>query len=188
MVIIGVTGTLCSGKGAVIDFFKARGFESTSLSDRLREEAKLKNIELTRENLQLLGNSIREKYGSSALAILTLEKIKGKDNFIIDSIRNPGEVEELKKIGNFKLISVDAPRELRIDRLLKRYNEGSRKEDPVTKEEIENIMAIDEGKDQNSNGQQVLQCIKLADFHIFNDKDISFLHKELEKIFKNINS
>ena len=70
MVIIGVTGTLCSGKGVIVEFFKKKGFVSISLSDILREEANINNIELTRENLQKLGNLIREKHGSGVLAVL----------------------------------------------------------------------------------------------------------------------
>jgi|SRR3989338_10790236 len=187
MVIIGVTGTLCSGKGVIVEFFKKKGFVSISLSDILREEANINNIELTRENLQKLGNLIREKHGSGVLAVLALEKVKDKDNVIIESIRNPGEVEVLKNNKNFKLIGVNAPRELRIERLLKRYNESSRKEDPISREEIINKIDIDEGKNQSSSGQQVIECLKMIDFYILNDRDLDYMHEELEKFFKELN-
>ncbi len=179
MTIIGVTGTLCSGKGTITEYFKQKGFETISLSDILREEAKLNNIELTRENLQNLGNQIRSKHGIGALAILALEKMKNKENLVIESIRNPGEIEELRKNKNFFLIAVDAPREVRIERLLKRYNESTRKEDPITREEVAEKMDIDEGKGQNESGQQTRKCMEMADLFIHNDKGIDFLNDEL---------
>lgn len=184
--IIGIAGTLCSGKGTLTDFFKENGFESISLSDILREEAKKNNIELTRENLQKLGNKVREEYGSGALAVLAIERMASKEKLVIESIRNPGEVEELKKNKNFYLIAVDAPRELRAERLLKRYNEGERIEDPITKEEILAKMDIDEGKNQTQSGQQVKKCMLMADFHVFNDKSIENLKLETESILNKL--
>ena len=186
MVMIGITGTLCSGKGTLTEYFKEMGFETISLSDILRDEARLNNIELTRENLQKLGNLIREKHGAGALAILALEKMKDKENFIVESIRNPGEVEVLKKERKFYLITVDAPREIRIERLLRRYNEGSRKEDPITEEEIIEKMDIDEGKGQNEAGQQVRKVMEMADYHIFNDKSLENLKHEVNKILNTV--
>ncbi len=185
MIIIGITGTLCSGKGTVTEYLKELGFDAISLSDVLREEAKLRGLTLTRENLQSLGNEIRTKDGTGALALLALEKMKGKEKFVIESIRNPGEVEELKKKKDFYLISLDAPKEIRIDRLLKR-NANLRKEDPVTKEEIEMIIAVDEGAGQEITGQRVVDCIKSADFHVFNDKDVGHLKVQIKSILEKI--
>ncbi len=184
--IIGITGPSCSGKSVITDCLKQKSFESFSLSDILREEARRNNIELTTENLQNLGNKTREKYGSGALAILALERMKHKEKIVIESIRNPGEVEEFKKTRNFYLIAIDAPRELRIERLYKRYKEGGKREDPTTREELIKILDIDEGKEQSEKGQQVRKCMLMADFHIFNDKSVENLHIETEKIFNSI--
>jgi len=57
--IIGLTGTMASGKDAVADILKKKGFICLSLSDEVREEAKNRQIELTRENLQILGDEKR---------------------------------------------------------------------------------------------------------------------------------
>jgi len=186
MVIIGLTGTLCSGKGEVAEFFKSKDFIHYSFSDILREEAKRRNMGLTRENLQFLGNELREKRGPGVLALLIKNKFENNKNYIIETIRNPGEIEELKKLKDFKLIAIDAPRELRVNWLLNRYNTSERKEDPITREEIIEKMDIDEGKDQPSHGQQVLECLKQADYHIFNDKDLNSLKLESEKILNKI--
>ena len=65
--IIGVTGFLASGKGVFSNILKQKGFIVYSCSDEIREECKKRNIELTRDNLQKIGNDLRVKYGSNIL-------------------------------------------------------------------------------------------------------------------------
>jgi len=77
--IIGLTGSLAAGKGVVSDFLKENGFDYLSLSNELREIAKERKIELTRENLQDLGNNLREESGSGVLAEKILLKIKNQN-------------------------------------------------------------------------------------------------------------
>ena len=57
--IIGLTGANASGKGEAAGYLKSKGFAYYSLSDILREEAKLRGIEPSRENLIKLGNELR---------------------------------------------------------------------------------------------------------------------------------
>jgi len=187
MKIIGITGTLASGKTSVKDFFLSR-FSSSyfiSLSDIIKEELLKEGKELKRENFIEKGNELRKKYGSQILvevATLTLPKNTNDLIVIIDGIRNPGEVEYLKKkFGkNFVLIAVDAPKELRFKRLLERKKEG----DPQTFEEFNEIDETDNGKNQPEYGQRVGECLKLADYLIINDGSLEELNKKLEKISK----
>jgi dephospho-CoA kinase len=187
MKIIGITGTLASGKTSVKDFFLSR-FPSSyfiSLSDIIKEELLKEGKELKRENFIEKGNELRKRYGSQILvevATLTLPKNTNNLIVIIDGIRNPGEVEYLKKkFGkNFVLIAVDAPKELRFKRLLERKKEG----DPKTFEEFNEIDETDNGKNQPEYGQRVGECLKLADYLIINDGSLDELNKKLEKISK----
>src|SRR3989338_1290539 len=107
--IIGLTGANASGKGEAAGYLKSKGFEYYSLSDILREEAKARGIELSRENLIKLGNELRTKNRPSILADLVIKNIKAKGNYVIDSIRNPFEVKALRKLSGFILIGIDAP-------------------------------------------------------------------------------
>jgi dephospho-CoA kinase len=187
MKIIGITGTLASGKTSVKDFFLSR-FPSSyfiSLSDIIKEELLKEGKELKRENFIEKGNELRKRYGSQILvevATLTLPKNTNNLIIIIDGIRNPGEVEYLKKkFGkNFVLIAVDAPKELRFKRLLERKKEG----DPQTFEEFNEIDETDNGKNQPEYRQRVGECLKLADHLIINDGSLDELNKKLEKISK----
>ena len=77
---------------------KNKGFVYLSLSDELREVAKERKIEITRLNLQNLGNELRENMGKEVLAKLVVNKIKNQQyiNVVIDGIRNPSEIDHLK--------------------------------------------------------------------------------------------
>jgi dephospho-CoA kinase len=188
MKIIGITGTLASGKTSVKDFFLSR-FSSyfISLSDIIKEELLKEGKELKRENFIEKGNELRKKYGNQILAevvTLTLPEKINKQLIIIDGIRNPGEIEYLrKKFGkNFVLIAVDAPRELRFKRLLERRKEG----DPATFEKFFEMDETDLGRNQPEYGQRVEECLRLADLLIINDGTVEDLNKKLEKISESI--
>ena len=181
--IIGLTGANASGKGEAASYLKLKGFEYYSLSDILREEAKSRGIESSRENLIRLGNELREKNGPSVLADFVIKKIKNKNNYIIDSIRNPSEVEALKKMRDFILIGVDAPVEIRFERIVSRKRPG----DPETlkefmeKEKMENI--------PSPANQQLETCLKMADMIIINGSTIEEFHKKISNVIeKNENS
>ena len=97
--IIGTTGELCSGKGVFADYLVQRGFKYFSLSDFLREELVRQGKEITRDNLVWLGNKLRKEKGPGYLAKKAVERITPNFNYVVDSIRNPAEVKELRKIS-----------------------------------------------------------------------------------------
>ena len=165
--IIGLTGSLAAGKGVVSDFLKEKGFVYLSLSDELREIARQRKIELTRENLQNLGNQMREENGSGVLAKLVSDKIKNQKytNAIVDGIRNPAEISELRKLKNFFLVCVDAPQEIRF----KRMQERNRESDPKIWEDFLKVDARDKGEGESESGQGAGKCMEQADFNLIND-------------------
>jgi len=126
--IIGLTGTKASGKGVVAEILKARDFEYSSLSDRVREEASERKLSgYTVKDLQNIGNELRQKFGNSVLAKRTLEKLQNRSTdeiknkkIVVDGIRNLGEIEEFKKTNDFFLIAVDAPQKTRFERIINR--------------------------------------------------------------------
>src|SRR5574343_810315 len=113
--IIGITVFLACGKGAVSEILKKKGFIVYSCSDEIKEECRKNNIELTRENLQRVGNELRAKFGPNVLAKRLSERItlQGLDkNYVVESIRTEGEIEELKKLKDFTLVFVDTDSEI----------------------------------------------------------------------------
>lgn len=177
--IIGITGKNGSGKGTVADFLKKRGFIYYSLSDVLREELKNQGKEVTRENLIKIGNKLREESGANVLADKICKKLHSDKNYIVDSIRNPFEVERLKKEKNFFLIKVTAPQKIRFLRCKERAREGAE----IT---LKDFIEIEkrELKSNDKNAQQILKTEELADYEIDNSKTIESLEEQCISILK----
>ena len=182
--IIGLTGSLAAGKGVVSEFLKEKGFVYLSLSDELRQIAKEKKIELTRKNLQDLGNQLRQAHGPTILADLALSKIENQQytKAIVDGIRNPAEVNSLKKIKDFFFVCVDAPQEIRFERM----KERDRESDPLVWEEFLKIDARDKGEGELETGQGVEKCMVLADFEITNHGTLEEVQEKINNLYKKI--
>lgn len=179
--IIGLTGRISAGKGIIKEFLEKIGFGYYTLSNVIREEAAVRGIRITRKNLQDLGNEVRNNEGAGVWVKRIVEKLESGKNYIIDGIRNPGEVDELKKIKNFFLIAVDAPQEKRYERLRLR----AKPSDPKTWEGFLEIDIRDFGED-DPLGQQVCKCMEMADFFIFNNSNVEVLMKRVKEIFNEI--
>ncbi len=173
--IIGITGTNCSGKETAANYLVKKGYEHFSLSDIIREELTKKGLSHSRKNLFNMGNKLRKEFGENILALRALKRIKNP-NTVISSIRNPNETTELKKQKNLFLIAIDAPIELRFERSLKRAKPGEEK----TFESFKN-QELDESTERKGL-QQIRKCIKMADTLIINDKTIDDLYKKIDEI------
>ena len=175
--IIGLTGKNAAGKGELAKHIQDKGFVYFSLSDALRDEAAKQKLNHSRETLIRLGTEMREKFGNGILAKRINEKIsilKTKDNFVVDSIRNPGEIEELRKNSDFILIAVHTDAKIRFERLIRRGRIG----DAQTFEEFE-----EHEKKENNNegsGQQLDKCIDIADKTINSNGTIEEANKDLD--------
>ena len=172
--IIGLTGKNGAGKGEVASFLRDKSFYYYSLSDVIREELESKGLPVTRENLIAAGNELRESHGPDILARMTLKKIDPNRNYVIDSIRNPAEVTALKQSGDFVLLNVDAPTEMRFERIRSR----AREQDPKT---LEDFIRVEEAEKQSSSRhrQSIEDCQSMADFTIVNDGPLESLQSKI---------
>ena len=182
--IIGLTGRNASGKGTVASFLKESSFVYHSLSDTLRDELKRRNLEESRANLIMIGNSLREEGGPGILADLMISNLTSLENHIVDSIRNPLEVKSLRREyenHNFSLISVDAKPEIRYERLKQRNRAGdsSSWEEFLAQEKLEESSS-------DPNKQQVFATINEADYHIDNSGSLLELKNKIRKIIDNL--
>jgi dCMP deaminase len=175
--IIGLTGKNGSGKTAVSDYLKSRGFEYYSLSDEIREEIRRRGLDITREVLIDVGNELREKFGPGVLAERVLRNLGTDNNYVVDSIRNPSEVEALKSRSDFTMLSVEADQAVRFERSCKRGRENAAQtlEQFVREEERE----LDS---DNPANQQLHATREKADLVITNDGTLEELHRKLDQM------
>ena len=130
-----ITGIPGAGKSTIVNKLEELGFEKFSLGDGIRAEAKRRNIEPSGENLGKIMLEVREKNGPGAVAELIKEPIQNsiEEVIIIDGVRSIAEIDVLKKIGDVKLLAVQASSETRFNFLSSR----GRSDDPKTRENFE---------------------------------------------------
>jgi dephospho-CoA kinase len=175
-----LTGRNASGKGTVASFLMKSSFVYHSLSDTLRDELKNRDLEESRENLIKIGNNLRDEGGPGILADLMVPNLNSLENHIVDSIRNPIEVNSLRREypnHKFILIAVDASPETRYERLKQRnrFGDSSSWEQFLAQEKLEESST-------DPNKQQLLSTIKKADFYIDNSGTILELENSIAEI------
>src|SRR3989338_4227048 len=178
--IIGLTGTIGAGKSLAALYIKSKGVEHLTYSNVIREEAKKRGIEPTRNNLQWLGNQMRKEAGDSGiLSKVLLDKIK-TDKALLDGIRNLKEFEYLRQREDFFLVGIDAEQKIRFKRLKSRAREG----DPKT---FSDFKIIDDKENLgNESGQEIRKCLVKADFIVLNNTSEQDMWIKIDVILENI--
>jgi dCMP deaminase len=179
--IIGLTGEHCAGKGTLAEYLKKKSFYYLSLSDVIREEIAAEGKEITRDALIEKGNELRKEFGPGVLAKKSTAKIKDDRNYVIDSIMNPAEVKELRKLKGFVLVHVTAPPEMRFERMRARGRESDpRTYDAFLKVEKAEMKNIDITKHQQQ------ETSRMADKTIINDSDLNGFYEKIDVLLGEI--
>ena len=148
-----------AGKSTIADGLKPKGYDIINMGNIVREEAKKRNLEATRENLGKLMLELREKNGPGAIAELVKPQIESSisDVVLIDGVRSNDEFQVLRKFGTVKLLAIHASTNTRFDFLQKR----GRTDDPQTIEHFEE-------RDNRELGVGISNSIALSDYAISN--------------------
>jgi dephospho-CoA kinase len=181
---IGLTGRMASGKGEVVRILNGHGFQYVSLSDIVHREAAKIQPAINRGQMQDLGNRLRREGGAGILGKMVRELIEAAeaDHWVIDGIRNPAEVVELKKMAGFVLLGIQTE----IPIILARIKQRGRSTDVVAEEEIRASLEREWGDGEPIGGQQVGRCLAMADFTITNNGPLPELKTGLEAVLKKI--
>lgn len=181
MNIIGITGTLGAGKGTIVEYLTTHhGFTHFSVRGYLTQVIKARGEVVNRDTLTHTANALRAQHGPSFIAEeLFREAAASGNNCIIESIRTVGEVTALKAKGHFKLLSVDADRRIRYDRILKRGSETDHVSFETFSENEEREMTS-----TDPNKQNLSACMQLADFHLTNNGTFDELYLQVDTILQ----
>lgn len=178
--ILGLVGPIASGKGTISEYLKSKGFKYFSLSDVVRSETKSRGLEINRKNLQDVGNDLRENFSGAVLVDRILDKVKKHNLVIIDGIRNPHEIDKIKKELGGKIVHISAYKNRRLERYLERAK--VRGEDDASTSKFKQVEERDLGKGEGKNGQQVLECLSLADFKLINNSTIDQFYLDCQNM------
>jgi dephospho-CoA kinase len=179
MILIGITGTIGSGKGTVVKYLQEQyDFQHYSARAFISEEVNKRGLPQTRENMRIIANELRTQHGSSFVAEGLYEQaIAANTNAVLESLRSPGEIEALRnKPERFYLLAVDADLKIRFKRITERKSST----DLVPFEKFMDD-AQKEMNDPNPGGMRLAECIRIADGKIENNGSIEELHKAIDE-------
>jgi len=178
--IVGLSGLLASGKDTVADYLQNKeGFQHISLSEILREVIRDRGLEVNLENLTKVGNSLASNEGPQFLVEKALDRLDLSRDAVISSVRQPGEIERLKKEQNFFMIFVVADSKTRFERLLKRNRLGDTKN-------FDDFLKIEQKQmDGKSGGMDLNRCREMSDFVLSNNGTLEeFERKIADSLFE----
>ncbi len=185
MIIIGITGTIGSGKGTIVDYIvEKHGYKHLSVRQFLIDIILERGLTPNRDSMVSVANELRTTHEPSYIIDRLYEKaFKSGENCIIESIRTPGEIDSLQQKDNFYLFAVDAEPQKRYERIVIRNSET----DNIS---FETFLANEERemKSDNPNHQNLSKCIKLANYVFTNNNTIIDLHEKIEVVLHEINS
>ncbi len=180
MIIVGITGTLGSGKGTVVEYLKQKyGFKHYSARAFISEEIARRGLPDIRDNMRIVANAWRAEHGSSYVAEQLYDRaVKDGGNSVIESLRSVGEIQALRnKPQSFYLLAVDADPKIRYERIVKRNSST----DNISYEKFLDDEAR-EMADSSPGGMKIAECISMADGKVNNNLDLETLHREIDKI------
>lgn len=177
MIIIGITGTIGAGKGVIVDYLiNNYNFNHFSVRQFLIQEIKKRNMEVNRDSMVIVANQLRTLNSPSYITDqLYKQAAELNQNAVIESIRTPGEVTSLRKLGKFILFAVDADPKIRYERIVLRNSET----DNISYETfLQNEKR--EMESDSPNEQNIKKCMQMADYHFQNNGTLDELYSKVE--------
>ncbi len=175
--LIGVTGTNGSGKGAVVEYLVgAKGFSHYTARTIILDEMRLRHLPDTRVNMREVANALRKEHGAAYIIEKLYEMAKEDSKAVIESLRTIGEAEFIKKQSGV-IFAIDADKKLRYERVA---NKDGFELAHISFEDFCEIedreMASSEPWDMN-----VFGVMQLADVRIENNGSLEELHAAIDQ-------
>ena len=179
-IVLAFTGKLASGKDTATEYFvKKYSAGHVKFSHSLRDTLDRLGLGQSREHMQELSRILRVQFGQDLLSKVVVKDVHNspKPLVIVDGVRRPFDIQYLKEIPNFNLIAIEAPAELRFERMKKR---GENTDDRT--KTWEQFL-----KDEQAEADQLIpEIMKQADYTVDNSGSVEELHRRLEDIYQTI--
>lgn len=179
MKLIAFVGMPASGKSEASAVARILKIPVINMGDEVREEAKRRGLPPTDENIGGTGTALRRDEGMDAIAKRCVPKIRAQrsDVVVVDGTRNIEEVNYFKNHfgDDFKLIAINAPFDLRFERVKKR----ARSDDMNGIEELKR-------RDEREKSWGLEKAMDMSDITLNNTRSIEEFQEEIRKLFRTV--
>ncbi|WP_135303857.1 AAA family ATPase [Haloarcula amylovorans] len=179
MTVIGIVGLPGSGKSEAANVAADMGVPVVTMGDVIRQECRDRGLDPATEHGRI-AQALREENGSGAIAERSLPLIENEltesDTVLVDGIRSDVEVEAFRdSFGeSFLLVEVDAPFELRAERL------DLRGRDDMNDESGESLT----DRDERELGFGMGKAIEMADVTIENTETLAAFQRKVRTLLR----
>ena len=175
---VGLTG---SGKSSAVEYLTEKGYPKVYFGGIVLDEVKRRGLELTQENEQPIREELRETEGKDFVVKRIVKQIHdligvGQHRIVADGLYTWTEYKVLKHEfpGELTVVAVVTPKHERKTRMAKREIR------PLTAEQVDQrdwaeIENIEKGGP-----------IAIADYFIHNDRDLDWLHEQMDTVLRHI--
>jgi len=177
-IILGFTGLPASGKGTAAKYFvekyEAKSFRFSTIMRDLLDRLYMPH---SRENMSHISTVLRQNFSEDIFAKVMAEDVKQAEVelVVIDGARRLADIEHLRKIPGFKLVSIEVEMKTRYERLIKRG------ENPDDNSKTWEAFQADH---ELETEQTIPELMSQADAVIDNNGTLEDLYKQLDKLIK----
>ncbi|MDA0524093.1 dephospho-CoA kinase [Methanococcoides alaskense] len=177
MKIIAFVGMPASGKSVASEVIVDSNVDVVNMGNVIREEVKKRGLEPNDSNTGGVANDLRAKEGMDAVAKRCVPMIEalGKELVVVDGVRGIAEVVFFKEhFGeDFTLVFIDAPLELRFERVTSRGRS----------DDMTDIEALKQ-RDERELGWGLAEAIKVANVTVDNIGTIEEFKEKINTILE----
>ncbi len=170
MTVIGTVGLAGSGKGEAAEVAREEGVPVVTMGDVVRDACRERGLDPA-ENHGRVARELREENGPAAIAERTLPRVRehldDHDTVLVDGIRSDVEVDRFEDAFGeaFVLVSVEAPFEVRAERLGARGRDASDGDRAALRERDERELGFGMGEAMETADVVVENTDTLESFH-----------------------
>jgi len=176
MTVIGTVGLPGSGKGEAAEVARAMDIPVVTMGDVVRQACRDRGLEPETHHGDV-AQQLREEDGETAIAERSLPTIRDhlseSDVVLVDGLRSPAEVDRFQTAfgDEFLLVSIEAPFELRADRLRSRGRELTDEDETELKKRERRELDFGMG-----------DVMEMADVTLENTDDLETFHDRVREL------
>ena len=181
--IVGISGSFSSGKDTLAKHLtETYGFMGVNTGDIVREIAQVERGSIERPVLYEVADELRRKYGGGVLVERALDRyrnsIRNYPGCSIIGLRSLGEAKAIKEQGG-TLVFVDAPIEVRYQRMVERARDGEKQ---ISLEEFRQREEAELSTGMTDADFNLLEIEKIADVKLINDTTADVFLKQADSV------